>query len=164
MYHPHGVVFSDRPYQSFSWAAMRYAAGVLNMVPHFDQRDGGSPAQAEIDFNQLFDHWTGYRQLMVTQRTDYNELFNRLDRELMAVSDTMAVTTDAEWTDWKLTKIVKPWFKGQIDSPSGWTNFANQLRDKNQLENHPTTGPRKIRLRLVVFSERNMGRPDLGPV
>jgi hypothetical protein len=88
-----------------------------------------------------------------------NEL--RQERALAQSSavDKSSPISDAEWTEWTLTKHAKEWFKPHIESPRGWTSFANRYREDGRIKNHPQSGPRKIKINQSLLNEYKIDFP-----
>lgn len=56
----------------------------------------------------------------------------------------------SEWTDWLMPKSVRN--RLGILSESGWTAAAKRFRNQGKLHNHPTSGPKRIRLHNSVLT------------
>lgn len=63
----------------------------------------------------------------------------------------------SEWTDWMTPKNIRR----LLDmSESGWTAAAKRFRQQGKVYNHPTSGPKQIRLHNSVFTAYGLTPPD----
>ncbi|WP_010583088.1 hypothetical protein [Schlesneria paludicola] len=92
----------------------------------------------------------------VTMDTDPDVLKGNLDRLIESLSEPSRIDNDA-WSDYRQPKVWKQVFG--LDSPQGWTAFANKYRERGLLKNDPQSGAKLVSVHESVFSERGISMP-----